>query len=278
LLNAIPLPDFDPGWVARGETDEERQDRQREAGAMKIEGAIALVTGSNRGIGRSLVKALIGAGARKVYATARDPAKAADLVALHPGKVEALRLDITRQADVDAAAEKCRDVTLLINNAGINRKQALIAALELGNAQDEIETNYFGTLKMCRAFAPVLQSNGGGAIINIISLLSRVNLPAYGSLCASKAALWSLTHGVRAELAKQGTLVVAVMPGAVDTDMERDFQGPKESPADIAQAALNAVKSGTEDIYPGGMAQGVAAGLLADPKKVEKEFAAYLPG
>jgi len=189
-----------------------------------------------------------------------------------------LQLDVTEPAEVGAAAARCRDVTLLINNAGINRKKGLIAASALDDAHDEMNTNYFGTLALCRAFAPILKANGGGAIVNMISLLSRVSLPAYGSLCASKAALWSLTHSVRAELAKQGTLVVAVMPGAVDTDMERDFQGPKENPADIVSAALDAVAGGTEDIYPGGMAQGVSAGLMKDPKAVEKEFANYLPG
>jgi ABC-type oligopeptide transport system ATPase subunit/NAD(P)-dependent dehydrogenase (short-subunit alcohol dehydrogenase family) len=273
LLKAIPLPDFDPDWVERDRFEEEK-----EAGGMKIEGAIALVTGSNRGIGRNFVQQLIDRGAKKVYATARDPAGVADLVAAHPGKVEALQLDVTEPTEVGAAAARCRDVTLLINNAGINRKKGLIAASALDDAHDEMNTNYFGTLALCRAFAPVLEANGGGAIVNMISLLSRVSLPAYGSLCASKAALWSLTHGVRAELARQGTLVVAVMPGAVDTDMERDFQGPKENPADIVSAALDAVASGTEDIYPGGMAQGVSAGLAKDPKAVEKEFANYLPG
>jgi NAD(P)-dependent dehydrogenase (short-subunit alcohol dehydrogenase family) len=103
-------------------------------------------------------------------------------------------------------------------------------------------------------------------------------MPAIGSLCASKAAALSMTQGVRAELAKQGTLVVGVMPGAVDTDMARDFQGPKDAPIDVANAALDAVEAGAEDVYPGGMAQGVAAGLEADPKAVEKEFSAYLPG
>ena len=139
------------------------------------------------------------------------------------------------------------------------------------------KTNYFGTLSMCRAFAPILKRNGGGAIVNMLSILARVSLPAYGSLCASKAASLSMTQGVRAELAKQRTLVVGVMPGAVDTDMERDFEGPKEHPADVANASLQAVEDGVEDAYPGGMAQGVSQGLAADPKALEKEFAAYLP-
>jgi NAD(P)-dependent dehydrogenase (short-subunit alcohol dehydrogenase family) len=245
---------------------------------MKIAGSVALVTGSNRGIGRAFVDALIQRGAAKVYATARDPSKLADLSSKYGDRVHVLALDITKPAQVSAAASIAGDITLLVNNAGINRHKALIAAAALVHAREEMDTNYFGTLSMCRAFAPPLNRNRGGAIVNMLSILSRVSLPAIGSLCASKAAALSMTQSVRAELAKQHTLVIGVMPGAVDTDMARDFQGPKDPPMDIANMALDAVEAGTEDVYPGGMAQGVAAGLKADPKAVEKEFSAYLPG
>ncbi|MEK6210645.1 MAG: SDR family oxidoreductase [Pseudomonadota bacterium] len=245
---------------------------------MKIAGSVALVTGSSRGIGRNFVKALIAKGAKKVYASARDPSKVADLVAAHAGKVEALQLDITNDAQIAAAAKKCKDVTLLINNAGINLKTGIIAGKNADSARAEFNTNFFGTFAVTRAFSPILGANGGGAIINMLSILGRVSLPAYGSYCASKAACLLMTQGVRAELAKQGTLVVGVMPGATDTDVARDFNGHKENPYDVAMAALDAVESGTEDAYPGQMAGGVSAGLAANPKAVEKEFSAYLPG
>jgi NAD(P)-dependent dehydrogenase (short-subunit alcohol dehydrogenase family) len=169
-------------------------------------------------------------------------------------------------------------VTLLVNNAGINLKTGIIAGKSVDNARAEFNTNFFGTFTVTRAFAPILKSNGGGAIVNMLSILGRVSLPAYGSYCASKAACLLMTQGVRAELAKQGTLVVAVMPGATDTDVERDYQGHKENPYDVAMGALDAVEGGIEEAYPGQMAGGVSAGLAADPKAVEKEFAAYLPG
>jgi NAD(P)-dependent dehydrogenase (short-subunit alcohol dehydrogenase family) len=245
---------------------------------MKIAGSIALVTGSNRGIGRAFVDALIQRGAAKVYITARDTSKLADLAAKYGNKVSVVALDITKAAQVAAAASIAGDVTLLVNNAGINRQKALIAAAALDSAREEMDTNYFGSLSMCRAFASPLKRNGGGAIVNMLSILSRVSMPAIGSLCASKAAALSMTQGIRAELAKQHTLVIGVMPGAVDTDMARDFQGPKDPPIDVANAALDAVEAGAEDVYPGGMAQGVAARLKADPRAVEKEFSAYLPG
>ena len=278
LLDAIPLPDFDPDWAVRGELDEVLQDQQQEAGNMKIAGSVALVTGANRGIGRSYVKTLLAMGAKKVYAAARDIRGVEDLVKANPGKVEAVKLDVTNEAEVKAAAAKCRDVSLLVNNAGANGSSGALAASSLDAAHREMTVNYFGVLYLTRAFGPVLKANGGGAIVNMLSVVSRVNIPALGTYSASKAAAWSLTQAARAELAKQGTLVVGIFPGAVDTDMAKGIDMPKLDPNDVASIALKAVESGTEDVNVGDMAQGVAAGLLADPKKVEKEFAAYLPG
>jgi peptide/nickel transport system ATP-binding protein len=278
LLDAVPLPIVDPGWIERVSVDEADPQDDRGGPGMKIAGCTALVTGANRGIGAAYVAALLAGGARKVYATARRTDALANLAKAHPGKVEVLALDITDADAVAAAARRCGDVSLLINNAGINQLHGLLAAPDLAAARAEMETNYFGTLAMCRAFAPVLSANGGGAIINMLSILARVNLPLMGSLCASKAAGLSLTQGVRAELAKQGTRVIAVMPGAVDTDMSRDFPPPKIPPAEVAAAALAALEQGVEEVYPGDMAAGVAQGLAADHKAVEKQFAGYLPG
>jgi NAD(P)-dependent dehydrogenase (short-subunit alcohol dehydrogenase family) len=244
---------------------------------MDIKDTVVLVTGANRGIGRAYVEALVERGAAKIYAGARDPNGLADLVDRHRGKVVPIKLDITQPADVAAAATLCRDVSLLINNAGINRQAGFIAASNLAAARAEMETNYFGPLSMCRAFAPILAANGGGAVVNMLSILARVALPMYGSLSASKAAALSLTQGVRGELAKHGTLVVGVMPGAVDTEMERNFPPPKLPPADAARAALDAVEQGVEEVYPGDMATGMHQGLSADPKAVEKDLAKYLP-
>jgi NAD(P)-dependent dehydrogenase (short-subunit alcohol dehydrogenase family) len=238
---------------------------------VKIRDSVALVTGANRGIGLEFVRALVAAGARKVYAAARDPAS------IPIDGVERIRLDVTQPETIAAAARRAADVNLLINNAGIARWTDFLAADSLQAARAEMETNYFGPLSMCRAFAPILKANGGGAIVNMLSILARVNLPMYGSLCASKAAALSLTQGVRGELAKQGTLVVAVMPGACDTDMEKNFPPPKLPPAEAARAALDGVEKGLEEVYPGDMAAGMSQGLAGDPKAVEKDLAKYLP-
>lgn len=244
---------------------------------MKIAGQTVFVSGTSRGIGRVFVQQLLAAGAKKVYAAARDTAKIADLVSAGGGKVVAVKLDTTDDAAIAAAAKGAGNVTLLINNAGVNFNTPLIGIASLANAKTEIATNYFGTLGMCRAFAPILKANGGGAIVNMLSILARVNLPLMGSLCASKAAELSMTQGVRAELAAQGTKVIAVMPGAVDTDMTKDLPPPKAAPLDIVTEILAGIEAGTEEIYPGEMAKGVSGGLGADPKGIEKEFAKYLP-
>lgn len=245
---------------------------------MKIEGSIVLVTGTNRGIGRNFVMAALDKGAAKVYACARDTNAVADLFKAHGGKVVPVQLDVTKPEQVAAAAQKCGDVSLLINNAGANGAAGALSAKDMNESRREMEVNYFGLQSVCRAFAPMLKKNGGGAIVNMLSVVSRVNIPLLGSYCASKAAAWSLTQAVRAELAAQGTLVVGIFPGAVDTDMAKGMDMPKLNPMDVAKIALDAVASGTEDVDVGEMSQGVAASVMnANFKAVEKQFAAYLP-
>ena len=190
-------------------------------------GAIALVTGTSRGIGVHLVTELLRSGAARVYAAARQRPAIFD-----DPRVVPIVLDITDEQQVREAAEHCGDVTLLINNAGVNRNSRLIGVPDLAAARAEMETNYFGTLAMCRAFAPVLARNGGGTIVNLLSMAAKVGMPTMGSLSASKAAALRMTECVRAELAGQGTRVVAFMSSAVDTDMTRGLTGVPKLHAD----------------------------------------------
>ena len=241
---------------------------------MDVSNATVLVTGANRGIGRCIVDCLLAVGAPRIHAAARDPAKLGERAG-NP-RIVPLALDVTRPEQVARAVERCADVTLLINNAGVNRNRPLIGEPEaLANARAEIEVNYLGTLAMCRAFAPVLEANGGGTIVNVLSAIARVNLPALGSYAASKAAAYSMTQGVRAELAGQGTRVIGVLPGAVDTDMT---PGGDARPEDVAAAVVEAIAGDVEDLYPDAMARGIAEGLAKDAKAVERELAAFLPG
>ena len=245
---------------------------------MKLQGSIALVTGANGGIGRQFVDALRLANAEKIYVCARNLSKLDAIAALDPDRIVPVELEVTKVESVEIAATKCKDVNLLINNAGTSLNAGVIAADNLDAARSEMEVNYFGMMNMCRAFAPVLKANGGGAIVNVLSLLARANLPFSGSYSASKAAALSATHAIRAELATQGTLVVAVMPGTVDTELARDWPDPKVAPAEVARIALQAVLEDSEEAYPGEQALQVAAQLLQDPKGVEKYMATFLPG
>ncbi len=242
-----------------------------------VEGAVAFVTGCNRGIGPETVRALLKGGAKKIYVGARRLDGLKSLVAEAPDKLVPVEIDVTKPEQVAAAAKLAKDVTLLLNNAGVNFNTPLFAIESSDNARREMEVNYFGTLGMCRVFQPILKANGGGAIVNMLSILSLVNLPLMGSLCASKAALWSLTQALRAELKTQGTHVMGVLPGAVDTDMTAGVNVPKVQPQVIAAAIVHGLKGRADEIFPGDMAAGVAYGLGADAKSVEREFANYLP-
>ncbi|MEK6347373.1 MAG: SDR family oxidoreductase [Burkholderia sp.] len=234
---------------------------------MQIEGSVAFVTGANRGVGAAFVDALLARGARKVYAGARNGSAArAD------ARVQPVQLDITRHEQVHAAAEAASDTTLLINNAGINRLRGVLADDTLEAARAEMEVNYFGTLAMIRAFAPALV-RGEGAIVNMLSILARVALPPMGSLCASKAAALRMSESVRAELGPRGVRVMAVLPGAIDTEMSRDFPPPKLATADVVSAVLDALAQPVDELHVGEMAQQIAAGLAADRGAVQRYLA-----
>ncbi|GAA4637230.1 SDR family oxidoreductase [Actinoallomurus vinaceus] len=226
---------------------------------MRIQGATALVTGANRGLGQVMTRMLLQRGAQRVYAGARDPQ-----TVVEPGVIP-VGLDVTDPAQVAAAAETCADVTLLVNNAGVLTDSALLAAPGLGAARTEMEVNYFGTLAMCRAFAPLLTRNGYGAIVNVLSIASWFNNPAMGSYCASKAAAWAMTNGVRSELHDEGILVVGVHCGYIDTDMARHVTGVKNTPESIAAQVFDAVEAGRTEVLADERTRQVKAALHLAP-------------
>jgi NAD(P)-dependent dehydrogenase (short-subunit alcohol dehydrogenase family) len=244
---------------------------------MNVQNSVAFVTGANRGIGRAYVEALVKSGVRRIYATARSIETLQDLVALAPDRIMPIALDINNTEQVKAVAETAQDVTLLINNAGVIGSGGLFTPNSVETAQWEMNTNYFGTLSMVRAFAPILQRNGGGAIVNMLSVVSVANAPVFASYSASKAALNSLTQDIRAELAAQGTQVVGVFPGPVDTAMTEGLPVDKAEPIDVAQAVLQAVEAGLEDVYPDPVSQSAFAAIAEPLKAVEKQFASWMP-
>src|SRR5215469_6760596 len=227
--------------------------------AVRIEGSRVLVTGAGRGLGSVFVQTLVTRGADVVYAGVRDPGQPV------PAGAVVLRLDITSAGDVAAAAARCADIDILINNAGLMRFAPVLAAPDIDAAREEMETNYFGTLRMCRAFAAVLAANGGGALVNVLSIVSWFANPLNSSYCASKSAAWSLTNAARIELRRQGTLVTGVFAGVIDTDMGAAFAHlPKVSPQSVVDQALDGVEAGAEEVLCDDRTRSVKAALPDD--------------
>jgi len=225
---------------------------------MKIENAVVLVTGANRGIGLAFVRELLARGARKVYAAARDPST----IAPQPG-VQALRLDVNNPEDVAAAAALASDVTLVINNAGIAQPGGFMAADSEEAMRRIFETNVFGVLRVSKAFAPVLQANGGGALLNVLSVASWVNGGELAAYSASKSAAWSLTNALRHELAAQKTQVLGLHMAYVDTDLTRGFDVPKTSPVQIVRRALDGLEAGADEVLADELTQHVKLAMTA---------------
>jgi NAD(P)-dependent dehydrogenase (short-subunit alcohol dehydrogenase family) len=216
-----------------------------------------LVTGANRGLGAAIAQALLDAGA-KVYGGARDTAT------IRNQGVVPVQLDITNPDDIASAARRCGDVSIVVNNAGILRASSSLADGAIDAARAELETNYFGSLRMARAFAPVLRVNGGGALVNMLSVLSFVAMPQGATYSASKSAAWSLTNALRMELRRQGTLVVGVHAGFIDTDMAAGVTGEKVSPQSVAQQIVTAIETDAEEVLADPNSQMVKAALPDD--------------
>ena len=231
---------------------------------MNIQNAVVLVTGANRGIGLAFAQALLARGARKVYAAARDPAT----VTL--SGVQALRLDVTKPEEIAAAAQQANDVTLVINNAGIAQPGGFLADDSDAVARRIFETNFFGMLNVSKTFAPVLKANGGGALLNVLSVASWVNGGELAAYSASKSAAWSLTNALRHELAAQKTQVLGLHMAYVDTDLTRGFEVQKSSAEEIVQRALDGLEAGADEVLADALTQQVRQGLTA-PRP------AYLP-
>jgi NAD(P)-dependent dehydrogenase (short-subunit alcohol dehydrogenase family) len=226
---------------------------------MKLHNATVLITGANRGIGLAFAREALARGARKVYAGARNPAS----VTL--AGVEPIALDVNDPAQVAAAAQRAGDVTLVINNAGIARFGGFLAEGSIDAARAQMETNFFGPLRVSQAFAPILAANGGGAVLNVLSVASWISSPMLAVYGASKSAVWSLTNGLRNELRAQGTQVLGLHMGFVETDLTQGIEMPKSTPEDIVRRAFDALEAGAEEVLGDELTRQVKGGLSADP-------------
>ncbi|MGY6021685.1 SDR family oxidoreductase [Streptomyces spinosirectus] len=224
---------------------------------MDINGSVALVTGANRGIGMAFTEALLAHGAAKVYAGVRDLN-----AALNP-RLTPLQLDVTDEGQVDAAARAAADVNIVVNNAGVIGGPSLMQG-SLDGARREMEVNYLGTWAVSRAFAPVLAGNGGGALVNMLSVTSWVAHRRFPSYAASKSAQWSLTNAFRMALREQGTLVVGVHAGYVDTELAAEVDSPKIDAGDVAEAAMSGLLNDEPEVLVDEVTRNVRAALSGD--------------
>ncbi|MFZ4069340.1 MAG: SDR family oxidoreductase [Caulobacterales bacterium] len=245
---------------------------------MQIRDSVALVTGGNRGIGEAFVRAFLEAGARHVYVGTRTIANADALIAETGGAATAIELDVSNPTQVAAAAARCQDVSILVNNAGQFAMQTLMKAPDLEAARAEMEINYFGPLAMTRAFAPILARHPKSAVVNVLSAGGIVAIPGMGGYSPSKFAARAMSTCLRAELAPQNTNVIALIVGSVDTRMASHVEGAKEAPATIALAGLKAIAREADEVDTDYMAVDVRANLARDPKGYELQMRRSLSG
>ncbi|MBO9436914.1 SDR family NAD(P)-dependent oxidoreductase [Ruegeria sp. R13_0] len=238
---------------------------------MQIENSVALVTGANRGVGRHHVAQLIEHCAARVYAASRNVDTLSETIELDPQRVVSLALDVTNTSMIEAVASTVNDVTLLINNAGSLTFGGALDVTDAGLAQD-MAVNYDGLRGMTRTFAPIIESNGGGAIVNMLTLMSFISAPGFAGYNASKAAAWSMAMSLRAYLRPKDIQVINAFPAGIDTDMLAGIDAPKDNPEAVVRDILAAVVVDQEDIYPAS-ASDVFDAWRADQKSIEAAFA-----
>jgi NAD(P)-dependent dehydrogenase (short-subunit alcohol dehydrogenase family) len=238
---------------------------------MRLTDSVALVTGANRGLGARLVAELLSAGARRVYATARDTKAFADDVTADP-RVRVLPLDVTDDVSVRAAAAAANDVSVLVNNAGVLTFGGVLDG-DLTGVERDLATNYLGTLRVTRAFAPVLERNAPAAVVNVLTLIALAPVGPMAGYSASKAAAHSMTQALRAELRGRGVEVLGAYPGGIDTDMLAGVEAEKAKPETVAQRVVAALTAGETLVFPDEASSAAGSVYLADPVELERLLA-----
>lgn len=243
---------------------------------VKIQGKTLFVSGANRGIGRSTVIEFLERGAAKVYAGARKPDTLNDLKEKYGDRLIPVSLDLTNDSSIKEAANVAKDIDVLFNNAGILAGSTNLANDAAADLASNLEVNVYGLLKLTHAFIDDIMKESPTAIVNVSSLAGLANMPVIGTYSVSKAAVHSITQGLRAELSENDVLVSCVYPGPIDTDMIRGMEMPKDTTENVAKAIADGLENGVEDIFPDQMSIQAGAGFLANPKGIETEFAKFV--
>jgi len=242
---------------------------------MQIDGKVAFVSGSNRGIGKAVTIALLEHGAKKVYAGARDITKLDSLKSCYGERLVPVVLDVTNDHSINQAASLAKDVEILINNAGIFSVGNFLNGNLLESLHTNFEVNVWGLVKLTHAFLETLREKDTAAIACVSSIIGLASMPMGLTYCASKAAVHSVIQGLRGELNDSNILVSGVYPGPIDTDMTKELEMDKDSPENVAENIIKGLIAGDEDIFPDSMSSEVGKAYFESPKSVEKQFSAF---
>lgn len=240
------------------------------------EGKIALISGANRGIGKAIAIELLERGASKVYAGARNINSLEALTKTYGSRVVPVELDVTKDKSIEAAAQQIEDLDILVNNAGVFAMGSIFSPLANKSLEENLNVNVWGVLKLSNAVIKHLRKDKETAIINIASVAGLGNMPMAATYSISKAAVHSLTQGMRGELVEANTLVMGVYPGPIDTDMAAGISMEKDSPENVAKNIVNGLLEGKEDVFPDVMSVQIGGFYAANPKGVEQQFATFV--
>ncbi len=238
-----------------------------------INGKSALVSGANRGLGKAIVEQLIERGASKIYAGSRKVENLTELVAKYGDKIIPVGLDVTQQASIDQVTSQIDQLDVLINNAGRMSPGTLLSNSAVDSLKDNLDVNVWGLLRLSNAVRDHFTADNPTAIINIISVAGFANMPSLGTYSVSKAAVHSVTQGMRGEMASKNTQVIGVYPGPMDTDMVDGWDLEKVNTTIVAQNILDGLEAGVDDIFPDNQSHAIGSLYLNDPKRVEAQFA-----
>ncbi len=239
----------------------ENQRNRKKNLRMRIENKTILVTGANRGIGKSITETLLDRGAHKVYAAVRSIESAAPLVEKYGDRVVPVKMDLADSASVNAAAQQAQDVEIVINNGGVFKSSSVLDTNALDSLEFELDVNLYGLIRVAQAFAPILGNNGGGAFVQLNSVVSMKSFPNFGTYSASKAAAYSITQSLRELLAEQGTQVLSVHPGPIATDMGNaaGLADIAEPPELVSEAIIASLEAGEFHVFPDTMAKQIGS-------------------